>query len=117
MNDAERSRARRRRVRRRPRSAQTRRTEGSFMYQLLGAREVNAGRVTFRLFFPDRAIDANQYVGGGLPNVRAVRVVGDFQAALGGTNWDAASAPVLLRSPALDDAANPCGWEFSVESA
>lgn len=51
--------------------------------------------VKFSLFFPDRAKDAGQYedrpleAGGhyGEPQIKAIRVVGDFQEQLGQENW------------------------------
>src|SRR5450432_1111673 len=87
------------------------------MYELLGAREVNAGKVTFRLFFPDRSVDPNQYEGGGLPNVKEIRAIGDFQVSLGGTNWDPASGVILVKGSGTDDAGKAVGSELSAETA
>jgi pullulanase len=73
------------------------------MYETFGAREIDRGEVTFRLFFPDRARDPGQYQGGGLPWVKEVRVVGDFQVAAGeAANWDPASAPIVAELPPDD---------------
>jgi len=73
------------------------------MYESFGA-VVDGSRVEFRLFFPDNAIDPSQYVRGGLPHIREIRVRGDFQSAIGGRDWDFASAPVMSREP------HPSGW-------
>jgi pullulanase len=86
------------------------------MYELLGAREINAGKVTFSLFFPDRGVDSAQYEGGGLPNVSQVRAIGDFQAELGGANWDPGSGPLLVQSTGSDDNGKAIGWKLSVET-
>lgn len=68
------------------------------MYERFGASVTGSG-VEFRLFLPDAAVDAAQYLRGGAPRIRQVRVRGDFQRAIGGVNWDLASAPVLERTP------------------
>jgi 1,4-alpha-glucan branching enzyme len=63
------------------------------MYETFGAVPDDPA-VEFRLFLPDATVDPHQYVRGGSPRIRSVRVAGDFQAA----PWDAASAPELQRS-------------------
>jgi pullulanase len=59
------------------------------MYEKFGA-TVKGNAVEFRLFFPDASVDAGQYTRGGLPHIHSIRVVGDFQSALGGTDWEIA---------------------------
>lgn len=64
------------------------------MYEKFGA-VVDGKRVDFNLFVPDNSIDPGQYTRGATPNIKLVRVVGDFQSAIGGTDWDVASAPYM----------------------
>lgn len=60
--------------------------------------------VRFSLFFPDRRKDATQYedrpeaAGGhyGDPQIRSIRVIGDFQSQLGQVDWDEKTAPCLI---------------------
>src|SRR4051812_44404082 len=59
-------------------------SEATRMYESFGAR-VTGSTVEFRLFLPDSAVDPSQYVRGGDPQIRTVRVVGDFQDKLGQT--------------------------------
>jgi 1,4-alpha-glucan branching enzyme len=66
------------------------------MYQDFGPR-LDGGKVEFKLFLPDRTVDSTQYVRGGEPHIQDVRIVGEFQKALGGTNWDTASAPIMQK--------------------
>src|SRR3954454_11208239 len=58
----------------------------------LGALQIDgdaeSGRVQFRLFFP----------AGFDPQVVEIRVAGDFQALLGGTDWDFAGGPALTKT-------------------
>ncbi len=68
------------------------------MYETFGAAvDHTAKTVTFQVFFPDNTLDPNQYRRGGLPHIAELRVVGDFQSQLGGTNWDPAAAPVMQK--------------------
>ena len=73
------------------------------MYEKFGTSVAN-GRVTFQLFLPDNQVDPNQYTRGGDPKIRSISVRGDFQQALGGTNWDQDSAPQMEKTP------HPKGW-------
>ncbi len=75
------------------------------MYESFGA-VVEGDSVEFRLFFPDNAVDPGQYVRGGLPRIREIRVPGDFQSRLGGRDWELATAPVMVREP------HPNGWLY-----
>src|SRR6266511_4420635 len=68
------------------------------MYEQFGAR-VTESRVTFRLFFPDNSIDPSQYDRGGTPHIRNIRVLGTFQSALGGTDWDITGGVALTAGP------------------
>ncbi len=69
------------------------------MYESFGANvDLDAGSVTFRVFFPDNALDPSQYQRGGLPHIATLQVAGDFQHQLGGLDWDVASAPVLEKA-------------------
>jgi pullulanase len=58
----------------------------------LGAVQIDgdssSGRVQFRLFFP----------AGFDPHVKEIRVAGNFQAQLGGTDWDFAGGPTLTKT-------------------
>ncbi|MFN8458128.1 MAG: alpha-amylase family glycosyl hydrolase [Anaerolineae bacterium] len=76
------------------------------MYEGFGA-VVDESSVEFKLFFPDSAVDSTQYGRGGLPQLTSVRVVGDFQAELGGTAWDFKNAPVMSKQE------HPHGWLYS----
>ncbi|MDB5305304.1 MAG: 1,4-alpha-glucan branching enzyme [Phycisphaerales bacterium] len=65
------------------------------MYEQFGAIEdpANPGVVTFRLFVPSDV--PSQFEGGGLPRIKSVRVVGDFQQP----KWNAAD-PTTVMQPA-----------------
>lgn len=76
------------------------------MYERFGA-VVDGQQVEFKLFFPDNARDPTQYVRGGLPRIREIRVRGDFQSRIGGQDWDLASAPLMTKT------AHPKGWLFT----
>ncbi|UFS70241.1 alpha amylase C-terminal domain-containing protein [Geomonas sp. RF6] len=104
------------------------------MYRNFGAIVDHANKtVQFRVFFPDHEVDPNQYYReynvrddkgkllytnkGGKPEISEIRVVGDFQGALGGTNWDVKTAPVLgkiRRYPETPDAAKGFLYESDV---
>jgi pullulanase len=75
------------------------------MYENFGA-AVNGSSVQFRVFVPDASVDPGQYVRGGVPRIRTLRVAGDFQSATGGVDWDPASAPRMEREPHAN------GWCF-----
>jgi len=64
------------------------------MYERFGA-SVSGRNVRFQLFFPDTAIDPSQYVRGGTPHIRSIRVLGTFQSALGEVAWDTAGGVIL----------------------
>jgi pullulanase len=66
------------------------------MYEQFGAR-VTDRAVTFRLFFPDNAVDPSQYDRGGTPHIRSIRALGTFQSALGEANWDVDGGIPLAR--------------------
>ena len=84
------------------------------MYEKFGAREMKRGEITFRLFFPDRGRDPDQYDGGGLPGLAAIRVIGNFQKACGqAADWDPGSAPPMKeRKQKPDDGALAHGRLF-----
>ncbi|HEX9942696.1 MAG TPA: alpha-amylase family glycosyl hydrolase [Thermoanaerobaculia bacterium] len=75
------------------------------MYEDFGA-VVDGSSVEFRVFFPDAAVDGAQYVRGGTPHIKTLKVAGDFQARTGGTAWDVGNAPVLAREE------HPKGWLY-----
>lgn len=50
-------------------------------------------RVEFKLFFPNNIL----FVNGGDPNIKEIRVRGDFQSQIGGKNWDFATAPQMTK--------------------
>jgi pullulanase len=64
------------------------------MYEGFGA-VVDGGRVTFQLFLPDNAKDPSQYQRGDSPQIVSVSAPGSYQAQLGDTAWDLATAPEL----------------------
>jgi hypothetical protein len=41
-------------------------------------------KVEFNLFVPDNTIDPMQYTRGAAPNIKSVRVCGDFQSQIEG---------------------------------
>jgi len=58
------------------------------VYQDFGASELdNSKRVRFRVFVPDNSVDPVQYNRGGAPNISQIRIIGDFQHHLNGTDW------------------------------
>jgi pullulanase len=78
------------------------------MYELFGAAVVG-NSVEFRLFFPDSAVDSTQYTRGAAPNIKTIRVTGDFQEDVGTTNWDPGSGPVMVKQP------HPKGWLYTCQ--
>lgn len=78
------------------------------MYENFGAITVGS-TVTFNLFFPDNTIDPSQYVRGGLPKIKTIKVTGDFQSKTGGQDWDFTKAPSMVRQPHLK------GWLYVLE--
>ena len=76
------------------------------MYEQFGA-VVDQDKVEFKLFFPDNTIDATQYVRGGLPKIKEIRVRGDFQSQIGGQDWELATAPLMAKNP------HPKGWLYT----
>lgn len=76
------------------------------MYEQFGP-VVRDSSVEFRLFFPDRSIDPEQYRNGGLPRIKKIQVVGDFQSRIGLGDWDVNTAPCL------SVASHPHGMLFS----
>jgi pullulanase len=66
------------------------------MYESFGASvDQEAKAVTFRVFFPDNALDPSQYQRGGLPHIAQMKVAGDFQSQIGAKDWDTDTAPVM----------------------
>lgn len=80
------------------------------MYENFGA-AVSSHSVEFRLFFPDNRQDSSQYINGGLPRIAQVRVTGDFQSSIGGTDWDFTLAPTLTR----DDHPNGILYRYRID--
>lgn len=78
------------------------------MYEKFGAAVDGDGRVTFSLFLPNNKVDPAQYTRGGDPQIRSIRVRGDFQHLLGGSDWELGGAPQLARTP------HPHGWLWTV---
>ena len=70
------------------------------MYEQFGARLLGK-KVEFRLFLPDKTLDGAQYVRGGEPRIREVRLIGDFQHLLGETDWDRDGATIMERTAHL----------------
>ena len=61
------------------------------MYENFGP-SIDTRQVTFTLFLPDNTVDPSQYVRGGSPKIKEIRVTGDFQKQLGGTDWELSTA-------------------------
>jgi 1,4-alpha-glucan branching enzyme len=64
------------------------------MYENFGP-QVDGNRVTFKLFFPDKAKDPLQYGRGGLPRIKKIQVTGTFQSQIGQNDWDNINAPEM----------------------
>ena len=79
------------------------------MYEQFGAVVDQNNKVEFKLFFPDNTKDPGQYVRVGLPRIKEIRVRGDFQAQIGGQNWELASAPVMTKTD------HPKGWLYTCQ--
>ncbi len=67
------------------------------MYETFGA-VVDGNTVTFKLFFPDKAVNPAEYSTGGLPNIAKIQMTGDFQSRTGGTDWDNENAPEMTKT-------------------
>jgi hypothetical protein len=80
---------------------------GPIMYEHFGAVVDQNSRVEFKLFFPDNTKDPSQYVRGGLPRIKEIRVRGDFQGQIGGQDWELATAPTL------EKISHPKGWLYT----
>jgi hypothetical protein len=73
------------------------------MYQDFGARvEGDTGRVRFRLFVPDNALDPGQYRRGTLPGIDRVHAIGDYQGCLGANNWTVEPEFEMVKSQFTD---------------
>jgi glycosidase len=91
----------------------------SYMQERFGAWQIGSdplkGKVEFKIFFPDNNVDASQYetsgkpVNYGNPQITSIQVIGDFQAAMGQTPWDATVAPQMTQN------SHPQGkvWSFT----
>jgi 1,4-alpha-glucan branching enzyme len=66
------------------------------MYEDFGPK-VEGNKVTFQLFFPDRAKDPLQYGRGGLPRIQKIQVTGSFQHHLDQKDWDNLNAPEMTK--------------------
>src|SRR5262249_42144440 len=64
--------------------------------------------VRFTVLFPDNALDVHQYVRGGPPRITTLKVIGDFQSQIGGTDWDIGTAPVMEKTQCQNK-----GWMYS----
>ncbi len=86
------------------------------MYQNFGGSELNnSGQANFRIFIPDAALDSSQYQRGKLPAIARITVVGDFQSALGGTDWTPQPAFQMAKSQFTDpDDALTKGWLYEL---
>jgi len=78
------------------------------MYEQFGAVvSPDNEKVEFKLFFPDNSIDPKQYVRGGLPRIKEIRIRGDFQSHLGGQDWAFDTALIMAKQ------AHPKGWLYT----
>ena len=86
------------------------------MYETFGAGEVgSSGKAYFRVFIPDSTLDAQQYLRGTVPPIKTLRVVGDFQADLGGVDWTPDAAFELTKSKFTDPADGKTkGWLYEL---
>lgn len=83
------------------------------MYEQFGGRERGDTKIAeFRLFIPDEALAPTQYEGGGLPQIKELYVVGDFQAQMGGANWSAGDATRMTKTQ-YQDGGLVKGWVYS----
>ena len=75
------------------------------MYETFGAREIAGRRARFQLYVPDNALDPNEYVDGGLPGIKNVYVVGDFQHRIPGgmQPWETGNALTKMTKSQLAD--------------
>ncbi len=82
------------------------------MYETFGAVVTN-NKVEFKVFFPDNSVDPSQYVRGDGPKIKEMRIRGDFQSKIGGTDWDLNSAPLMVKKT------HPNGWlyTFKIDTA
>jgi len=62
------------------------------MFETFGA-VVTGQQVEFRLFFPNQTLFTN----GADPQIKEIRIRGDFQSEIGGTDWDFTTALVMTR--------------------
>lgn len=78
------------------------------MYESFGFNRADSGEQSIKLFVPDNIIDPSQYSRGGVCNIAAVGIIGDFQhlVAAGVADWDQAAALRMTRSP------HPNGYMF-----
>jgi pullulanase len=77
------------------------------MYEQFGAVVNQNNQVEFKLFFPDNTKDPGQYVRGGLPRIKEIRVRGDFQSQMAGQDWELATAPMM------EKVSHPKGWLYT----
>jgi glycosidase len=89
------------------------------MYEKLGAREIAGRRAQFQLFVPDSTLNPAEYASGGLPRVRDLWVVGNFQERLPGgmTNWEKHPRTKMTARQFADPAGGPVkGWLYEYTS-
>jgi len=79
------------------------------MYEEFGV--VAAGNnVTFKLFFPDSNKDPAQYIKGGIPHIKNIKIVGDFQGKINYKNWNINTAPEMTKQD------HPKGWLYDYKT-
>lgn len=75
------------------------------MYEQFGTL-IKQKKVEFQLFLPD----LTQYVRGGDPQIKEIRIIGDFQNKIGGKDWDPISAPLMTQRQ------HPQGWLYTYKT-
>ena len=85
------------------------------MYEEFGAREKdNTETAEFKLFIPDEAYDPSQYEGGGLPQIKEVRVVGDFFPT---PIWNGLDGLLMEKTLYKDKNGLKKGWLYSAKTS
>ncbi len=87
------------------------------MYEQFVPVEIDdTGQVDFKLFLPDDTLASSQYDGGGLPHIREIYVVGDFQSFMGDPNWTPVPATLMSKSQFQDTDGSVKGWLYTLRT-
>jgi pullulanase len=84
------------------------------MYEEFGAKQVDGtASAEFKLFVPDNTLAPFQFSAGGLPRLRGVFVVGNFQQQMGEINWTASDATRMRKGLYENKSGQALGWVYS----